>query len=67
MSSSNGVMSVESDSCTDYIDHNAPASAAESGGDESLVEEKLESLEDTCDIAVTQSDINIKMKDTHGQ
>eukprot|EP00957_Ditylum_brightwellii_P096981 7385524-Ditylum_brightwellii.AAC.1 len=60
LSSSNGVMSVESDSCTDYIEHNAPASAAESGGDGSSMEEKLESLENVGDIAVARSDVNIK-------
>ena len=39
---SNGVMSVETDVCTDVIAHNAPASAVDSGGDGSSVEEKLE-------------------------
>jgi hypothetical protein len=40
----NGVISVKTDSCTDYICHNAVASVVESEGDGSSVKEKLESL-----------------------
>ncbi|KAL9190302.1 hypothetical protein ACHAXT_007513 [Thalassiosira profunda] len=57
-SNPNNVMSVESDSCTDFIAHNAVASAAESGGDGSSVEEKLEQLENVGDVKVTRSAIN---------
>ena len=37
-------MSVESEACSDAIAHDAPASALESGGDGSSMEEKLEAL-----------------------
>ena len=59
-SNSNGIMSVESDSCTDYIAHNAVASAVESGGDGSSVEEKLESLANIGDVLVTRSEVNTR-------
>ncbi|KAL7542724.1 hypothetical protein ACHAXR_012005, partial [Thalassiosira sp. AJA248-18] len=54
----NNVMSVESDSCTEFIHHNAVASADESGGDGSSVEEKLEQLENVGDVLVTRSVVN---------
>ena len=54
----NGVMSVESDVCTEFIHHNAVASADESGGDGTSVEEKLEQLENIGDVDVTRSDVN---------
>lgn len=56
----NGVMSVESDVCTDYIAHNAVASAEESGGDGTSVEEKLEQLENIGDVHVTRSEVNTR-------
>ena len=59
-SNSNGIMSVESDSCTEYIAHNAVASAVESGGDGSSVEEKLESLDNIGDVHVTRSAVNMR-------
>jgi len=57
-SNPNNVMSVESDSCTDFIAHNAVASADESGGDGSSVEEKLEQLDNLGDVHVTRSTVN---------
>lgn len=55
---SNGVMSVETTACTDMIAHNAPASAFDSGGDGSSMEEKLEQLDNIGDVAVTRSAVN---------
>ena len=57
-SNPNNVMSVESDYCTDFIVHNAVASADESGGDGSSVEEKLEQLDNIGDVRVTRSAVN---------
>jgi len=57
-SNSNNVISVEVDACTDFIAHNALASANESGGDGSSVEEKLEELANVGDVRVTRSEVN---------
>ena len=57
-SNPNNVMSIQSDSCTEFIDHNAVASADESGGDGSSVEEKLEQLDNIGDVHVTRSAVN---------
>ena len=57
-SNPNNVMSVEIDTCTDFIAHNAVASANESGGDGSSVEEKLEQLDNVGDVQVTRSAVN---------
>eukprot|EP00984_Skeletonema_dohrnii_P023836 scaffold12938_cov128-Skeletonema_dohrnii-CCMP3373.AAC.1 len=56
----NGVMSVQSDVCTDFITHNAVASAEESGGDGTSLEEKLEQLENIGDVHVTRSEVNTR-------
>ena len=40
----NGIMSVDADTCTEFITHNAVGSTDESGGDGSSMEEKLEQL-----------------------
>ena len=58
--SPNGIMSVESKSCTDFIAHNAVASAYESGGDGSSMEEKLEQLDNIGHVHVTRSAINTR-------
>ena len=50
----NDVISVLSDSCTDYIRHNAVASAEDSENDGSSMEEKLEKLENIGDALVTR-------------
>ena len=57
-SNPNNVMSVEKDSCTEFIAHNAEASASESGGDGSSVEEKMEQLDNIGDVHVTRSTVN---------
>ncbi|KAL7554975.1 hypothetical protein ACHAWF_018557 [Thalassiosira exigua] len=57
-SNPNNVMSVESDACTDFIAHNAVASAVESGGDGTSMEEKLEELANVGDVTVTRSAVN---------
>jgi len=56
----NGIMSVETDACTDFIAHNAVASANESGGDGTSVEEMLEQLENIGDVHVTRSEVNTR-------
>ena len=56
----NGLMSVELDVCTDKIDHNALASATESGGDGTSMEEKLEALENVGDVLVVRGPVNPK-------
>jgi hypothetical protein len=53
-----GTMSVKGHYCTDFIRHNAPASAVESSGDGSSVEEKLEALENIGDVFVTRSEVD---------
>lgn len=57
-SNPNNVMSVQADACTEFISHNAVASADDSGGDGSSVEEKLELLENIGDVHVTRSSVN---------
>eukprot|EP00970_Alexandrium_tamarense_P009994 scaffold1976_cov187-Alexandrium_tamarense.AAC.23 len=59
-STPNGVMSVETGSCTEFIPHNAVASAAESGGNGSSMEEKLEKLANVGDVQVTRSAVNTR-------
>ncbi|KAL7440180.1 hypothetical protein ACHAXH_004154 [Discostella pseudostelligera] len=59
-SNPNNVMSVEADACTEFIAHNAVASADESGGDGSSMEEKLELLQNVGDIHVTRSSVNTR-------
>ena len=56
----NGVVSVEVDACTELIAHNAPASAVESGGDGSSMEEKLEALDNVGDVTVSRGPVNQK-------
>ena len=57
---SNGVMSVNDNLCTEKIRHDAPASAVQSNGDGSSVEEKLEALGNIGDVSVTRGPINEK-------
>ncbi len=59
-SNPNNVISVQSDACTEFISHNAVASAADSGGDGSSVEEKLELLQNVGDVYVTRSSVNTR-------
>lgn len=59
-SAPNNVMSVQADACTDFIAHNAKASANDSGGDGSSVEEKLELLQNVGDVQVTRSNVNTR-------
>ena len=54
----NNVISVSANDCTDFIDHNAMASAAASNGDGSSMEEKLEALSNIGDVKVSRSDVN---------
>jgi hypothetical protein len=56
----NGVISMQQDLCTDFIEHNVVASAAESGGDGSSMEEKLEALANVGDVSVSRSQVNIR-------
>lgn len=60
LSNPNEVLSVTKNLCTDYINHDAPASATESGGDGSSVEEKLEALKNIGDVSVSRSSINTR-------
>uniref|UniRef100_A0A7S4I964 Fibronectin type-III domain-containing protein n=1 Tax=Odontella aurita TaxID=265563 RepID=A0A7S4I964_9STRA len=58
--SPNNVMSVELDSCTSLIEHNALATTEDSGGDGSSMEEKLEALPNVGDVSVVRSPVNPK-------
>ena len=53
-------ISVSQSVCSDYIGHNAPASAAESYYDGSSMEEKLESMSNIGDVEVTRGDVNAR-------
>ena len=57
---SDGVISIKDNLCTDYIRHNAPASALESNVDGSSVEEKLEALNNIGDVSVGRGPVNEK-------
>ena len=58
LSIDNNVTSVKVDECSDFIDHNAPASVTDSIGDGSSFEEKLESMTNIGDVMVKRSDVN---------
>ena len=54
----NGIMNVDVDACTEFINHNAVASLDKSGSDGSSMEEKLEQLQNVGDVQVSQSAVN---------
>ena len=53
------VINIQSQQCTGLISHNAYGSKAESGGDGTSMEEKLEALTNIGDVAVTRSAVNL--------
>jgi hypothetical protein len=53
------VINIQGVQCTGAIAHNAYASAADSGGDGSSMEEKLEALTNIGDLAVSRSNVNM--------